>query len=111
MGAMNNYNNRGGGFGNHMNNFAPNMMGPGSFPTGPMGMQNYGYNNRGGNMMGNAMRGGPNGMRGGRGGNMGGPGMMGMGMNPMGGMPMNPMGGMNPMMGNMGGNMSMQGGK
>jgi hypothetical protein len=76
-----------------------------------MGMQNYGYNNRGG-MMGNPMRGGPGAMRGGRGGNMGGPGMMGMpGMSPMGGMPMNPMGGMNPMMGNMGNNMGMQGGK
>jgi hypothetical protein len=113
VGGMNNhFSNRGGGFGSHMNNFAPNMMGPGTFPTGPMGMQNYGYNNRGGNMMGNAMRGGPGAMRGGRGGNMGGPGMMGMtGMNPMGGMPMNPMGGMNPMMGNMGSNMGMQGGK
>ncbi|KAJ5162187.1 RRM domain protein [Penicillium capsulatum] len=110
------YNNRGMGnmnF-NNRNNFNPmggfqgggpagGMM-PG-FQGGPMGgMQNYGFNNRGG-MMGGGMRGGPGGMRGGRGGNM-----MGMpNMNPMGNMGMPMAGGMNPMMGGMAGNMGMQG--
>lgn len=102
----NNFNNRG-NF-NNMGGFqgggGPGMMG--GFQGGPMGgMQNYGFNNRGGMMGG--MRGGPGGMRGRGGGNMGGNNMMGMpGMNPMaGGMGMNPMaGGMNPMM-----NMGMQG--
>jgi len=55
------------------------------------------------------MRGGPTGMRG-RSSGMG-PNMMSMpAMGPMGGMGMNAIpGGMNPMMGNMGGNMGMQG--
>ncbi|KAJ5692354.1 hypothetical protein N7462_001777 [Penicillium macrosclerotiorum] len=108
-GNMGNFNNR-----NNFNNMggfqggaAPGGAMMGGFQGGPMGgMQNYGFNNRGGMMGG--MRGGPGGMRGGRGGgNMGGSNMMGMpGMNPMGGMGMNPMaGGMNPMMGGMGGNM------
>ncbi|KAB8077164.1 hypothetical protein BDV29DRAFT_68505 [Aspergillus leporis] len=115
------YNNRG-GMNNNMGGFNnrnfQNPMGfqnpmAGGFAGNPMGgMQNYGFNNRGGGIMG-GMRGGPGGMRGGRGGGgMGGPNMMGMpNMNPMGGMGMNPMsGGMNPMMGGMGGNMGMQGG-
>ncbi|KAF9889788.1 hypothetical protein FE257_006878 [Aspergillus nanangensis] len=103
MGGFNNRN-----FQNPMGGFQ-NPMG-GGFPANPMGggMQNYGFNNRGGMMGG--MRGGPGGMRGRGGGGMGGPNMMGMPMNPMGGMGMNPMGGgMNPMMGGMGGNMGMQG--
>ncbi|KAJ5116249.1 hypothetical protein N7456_000597 [Penicillium angulare] len=114
-GNMGNFNNRG-NFNNNMGGGfqgggGPGMMG-GGFQGGGMGMQNYGFNNRGGMMGG--MRGGPGGMRGGRGGgNMGGMNPMagGMGMNPMaGGMGMNPMaGGMNPMMNGMGGNMSMQG--
>ncbi|KAL4892911.1 hypothetical protein BDV59DRAFT_202271 [Aspergillus ambiguus] len=101
MGGFNNRN-----FQNPMGGFQ-NPMG-GGFAGNPMGgMQNYGFNNRGGMMGG--MRGGPGGMRG-RGGGMTGPNMMGMPMNPMGGMGMNPMaGGMNPMMGGMGGNMGMQG--
>ncbi|KKK18478.1 hypothetical protein P175DRAFT_0435707 [Aspergillus ochraceoroseus IBT 24754] len=105
-----------GGFGgnrnfqNPMGGFQNPMVGAG-FQGNQMGMQNYGFNNRG-NMMGGNMRGGPGGMRG-RGGGMGsGPNMMNMpGMNPMANMGMNPMsGGMNPMMGGMGGNMGMQGG-
>ncbi|KAJ5548979.1 hypothetical protein N7513_006213 [Penicillium frequentans] len=104
-----NFNNMGGGFQGGAGPTGPGMMG--GFQGNAMGgMQNYGFNNRGGMM--NNMRGGPGGMRGGRGGNMGGNNMMGMpGMNPMaGGMGMNPMaGGMNPMMGGMGGNMGMQG--
>jgi hypothetical protein len=73
------------------------------------GMQSYGgFNNRG-NIMGGGMRGGPAGMRG-RGGGMG-PNMMSMpAMGAMGGMGMNAIpGGLNPMMGNMGGSMAMQG--
>ncbi|KAL4884736.1 hypothetical protein BJY04DRAFT_169917 [Aspergillus karnatakaensis] len=119
-GGRGGYNNRGGmqnmpnfnrNFQNPMGGFNNPMVG-GGFQGNQMGMQNYGFNNRGG-MMGGNMRGGPGGMRGGRGGGMAGtPNMMGMpGMNPMGGMGMNPMsGGMNPMMGGMGGNMGMQGG-
>lgn len=109
MGGFNNRNNFNnmGGFQGGNAPAAGGMMG--GFQAGPMGMQNFGFNNRGGMM--NNMRGGPGGMRGGRGGNMAGAGMMMPGMNPMGGMGMNPMagGGMNPMMGNMGGNMGMQG--
>ncbi|CAI7578322.1 unnamed protein product [Penicillium glandicola] len=112
----NNFNNRN-NF-NPMGGFqggAPNPM-MGGFQGAPMGgMQNYGFNNNRGNMMGGGMRGAA-GMRG-RGGNaMGGPNMMGMPTMtpPMGGMGMNPMAGMNPMMGGgmagpMGGNMPMQG--
>lgn len=87
-----------------------NPMAGGGFQGNPMGMQNYGFGNRGG-MMGGNMRGGPGGMRGRGGGMAGAPNMMGMpNMGPMGGMGMNPMaGGMNPMMGGMGGNMGMQG--
>ena len=128
-GGFNNNRGMGGNMGNFNNRNNFNSMGGfqggagpsggmmGGFQGAPMGgMQNYGFNNRGGamggGMMGGGMRGGPGGMRGGRGGgNMGGSNMMGMpGMNPMGGMGMNPMaGGMNPMMGGMGGNMGMQG--
>ncbi|OKL63062.1 hypothetical protein UA08_01915 [Talaromyces atroroseus] len=105
--------NRGGGMGYNNRNFSGGMNSGFQGGGGPMGggfqnnmggaMGNYGgFNNRGGNMMGGGMRGGPN-MRG-RGGMGGAPNMMGMGMNPMGGMGMNPAmtGGMNPMMGNMG---------
>ena len=112
-GGMNN--NMGGGFRNNnfsspMGGFQPNpMMGAGFQNPQMGGMPNYGgFNNRGGNMMGN-MRGG--GMRGRGAGPMGTPNMMGMPtMNPMGGMGMSPMaGGMNPMMGGLGANMAMQG--
>ncbi|PWY82193.1 hypothetical protein BO70DRAFT_36320 [Aspergillus heteromorphus CBS 117.55] len=125
-GGRGGFNNRGGGgggggmsgnmgnfggnrnFQNPMGGFPSNPM-VGGFQGNPMGMQNYGFNNRG-NMMGGGMRGGPGGMRG-RGGGMPAMNPMGaMGMNPMGGMGMNPMsGGMNPMMGQMAGNMGMQG--
>ncbi|KAJ5475432.1 hypothetical protein N7539_007719 [Penicillium diatomitis] len=107
MGHMGGYHNRNnfnnmGGYQGGAGPAAGGMMG--GFQGNPMGgMQNYGFNNRGGMMN---MRGGPGGMRGGRGGGMAAPGMMMPGMNPMGGMGMNPMaGGMNPMMGNMGANM------
>ncbi|KAJ5930457.1 hypothetical protein N7466_005950 [Penicillium verhagenii] len=114
-GNMNNFNNRS-NYNNMGGGFQAGAGGPGA-PAGMMGgfqgnmpgMQNYGFNNRGGMMGG--MRGGPGGMRG-RGGGMGmNPMAGGMGMNPMsGGMGMNPMGGgMNPMMNGMGGNMGMQG--
>ncbi|KAN0068453.1 hypothetical protein V8E54_013177 [Elaphomyces granulatus] len=111
-----------GGMSNNMStfnsnrNFTPPMGGfqstpmGGGYQGGPMGgVQNYsGFNSRG-NMMGSNMRGGPTGMRG-RSSGMG-PNMMSMpAMGPMGGMGMNAIpGGMNPMMGNMGGNMGMQG--
>lgn len=119
-GGRGGFNNRGGmnnnigfnrNFQNPMGGFQPTPM-MGGFQPNPMGgMQNYGFNNNRGNMMGGGMRGGPGGMRG-RGAGMAGANMMGMpAMNPMGGMGMNPMaGGMNPMMGGMGaGNMGMQG--
>ncbi|KAL3471289.1 hypothetical protein BJX99DRAFT_263403 [Aspergillus californicus] len=120
-GGRGGYNNRGGmqnmtggytnrNFPNPMGGFNNPMVG-GGFQGNQMGMQNYGFNNRGG-MMGGTMRGGPGGMRGRGGGMAGAANMMGMpGMSgPMGGMGMNPMaGGMNPMMGGIGGNMGMQG--
>ncbi|BCS22867.1 uncharacterized protein APUU_31092S [Aspergillus puulaauensis] len=118
-GGRGGYNNRGGmsNMGGYVNRNFQNPMGGfnnpmagGGFQGNPMGMQNYGFGNRGG-MMGGNMRGGPGGMRGRGGGMAGAPNMMGMpNMGPMGGMGMNPMaGGMNPMMGGMGGNMGMQG--
>ncbi|KAL2831168.1 hypothetical protein BDW59DRAFT_7796 [Aspergillus cavernicola] len=119
-GGRGGYNNRGGmqnmpgyvnrNFQNPMGGFN-NPMAGGGFQGNQMGMQNYGFGNRGG-MMGGNMRGGPGGMRGRGGSGMtGAPNMMGMpGMGPMGGMGMNPMsGGMNPMISGMGGNMGMQG--
>ncbi|KAH8661947.1 hypothetical protein BX600DRAFT_512835 [Xylariales sp. PMI_506] len=109
-GVSNSYNNRGnysGGYrgrgnftgpqGNFNRNFSGGNMGGGNFNSNMGGGFNpsmgggfnAGFNNRGGNMMGGGMRGGPSNMRGGRGGmnnmmnNMGNMGM------PMGGMPGN----------------------